>query len=396
MNRQPFPFPALSPLMRLNVRDDLKINAERWALAHGYHRQRQNVVYQSLWEPGIVCGLGVKVIAQPETAAAQFRDRRWLEVQPGIAIDLRGNPIIVSPEDDRTYRIAAPVPDQGSLTIHVVIRYVDPDGLELNHDRDRVAERYRFDQRSRSLEPADIELCRIELASSPNQGGDVQIQIPTEPRSPAINELDLRYRQSARLRCQAHLQLGVLSELSHQTYQNLTELTRSLAVLYPDLTCQLETLEITANLPTETAAQLIYLPAQQLLDWQSTHDARKLDVLGQYLKAKRGLLLVEASHQHDQKLWGLLDKLAEHQPLDPVSEHHPIMKQPFLFGCLPQIAADSLELYQGGNVLLAMGNLSDPWSGRHLSRLEIREAQEFGINLLYFAWQENLFTRLLQ
>ncbi|NEQ32015.1 MAG: hypothetical protein F6K04_13595 [Leptolyngbya sp. SIO4C5] len=72
------------------------------------------------------------------------------------------------------------------------------------------------------------------------------------------------------------------------------------------------------------------------------------------------------------------------------------MKQPFLFGCLPQIAADSLELYQGGNVLLAMGNLSDPWSGRHLSRLEIREAQEFGINLLYFAWQENLFTRLLQ
>ncbi|MEM8715156.1 MAG: hypothetical protein AAGE92_05170, partial [Cyanobacteria bacterium P01_G01_bin.4] len=50
---------------RLRVTDGLLIDRERWQLAHNYHRQRQNLHYQSLQQPGIVCGLGVASIAAP-------------------------------------------------------------------------------------------------------------------------------------------------------------------------------------------------------------------------------------------------------------------------------------------------------------------------------------------
>ncbi len=38
----------IEPLSRLVVRDGLLLNAERWRQAHQYHRQRQNLHYQSL------------------------------------------------------------------------------------------------------------------------------------------------------------------------------------------------------------------------------------------------------------------------------------------------------------------------------------------------------------
>jgi fatty acid desaturase len=34
------------------------MNADRWRRAHEYHHERQNIHYQSLNQPGIVCGWG--------------------------------------------------------------------------------------------------------------------------------------------------------------------------------------------------------------------------------------------------------------------------------------------------------------------------------------------------
>ena len=91
----PFPSPTIAPMQRQQVRDGLLLTAERWQRAHDYQRKRQNLHYQSINQPGIVCGLGVRVIPAPEEVAAQYRDNRWVQIQPGIAIDLEGNPIVV-------------------------------------------------------------------------------------------------------------------------------------------------------------------------------------------------------------------------------------------------------------------------------------------------------------
>ena len=91
----PFPTPPIQPFERLQATDGLLVNAERWRKAHDYHRRRQNAHYQSLNQPGIVCGLGVQVIPAPQQVEAKYRDKRWLKIQPGIAIDLTGNMIVV-------------------------------------------------------------------------------------------------------------------------------------------------------------------------------------------------------------------------------------------------------------------------------------------------------------
>ena len=69
-----FPYPEIQSFERLQVSDGLLINSERWRLAHEYHQQRQNVQFQSLFLPGIICGLGVAPIEAPADLPAKFRD----------------------------------------------------------------------------------------------------------------------------------------------------------------------------------------------------------------------------------------------------------------------------------------------------------------------------------
>ena len=89
------PNPAINPFERLNATDGLLINAERWRKVEQYHRGKQNFHYQALHQPGIVCGLGVKLITPDSNVPEVFKDGRGIQIQPGIAIDLKGNPIVV-------------------------------------------------------------------------------------------------------------------------------------------------------------------------------------------------------------------------------------------------------------------------------------------------------------
>ncbi len=59
----------IKPLERLVVNDGLLLTAQLWQQAHDYHRQRQNIYYQSLHQPGIVSGLGVCLIEPPTEIA---------------------------------------------------------------------------------------------------------------------------------------------------------------------------------------------------------------------------------------------------------------------------------------------------------------------------------------
>lgn len=384
-----FPFPTFTPLTRLNVQDSLRINAERWSLAHNYHRQRQNIHYQALWEPGIICGLGVKPIAPPRSVPSQFKDQRWLEIQPGLAIDLQGNPIVVNPEEDRTYRIAAPTPLQGSRTVYVVVRYVDPERLDVDPQGDRLVERFRFDQRLGQLQPGDIELCRIELAP-----GELSLQAPANPFTPDLNEIDLRYRHPARLRTQAQVQLGTLTHLSHQEQQSWQALFRSLPVQCPSLQGQLISEPIQPlTVEALTAYSMVYGSTDALLRWQAEQRSRELGTIQRYLN-QGGLLLLIATQMEDS-LQRLLNQLTAKVGVQPVSEGHPLLSQPFQFGQLPAIERGTVDLLYGAGILIIWPDLVTAWNSHRLPRQDIRDAQELGANLLHFAWQRRHFYQLL-
>jgi len=206
------PYPV--PLERLVVHDGLLLNAHRWQRAHEYHRKRQNLYYQALHQPGIVYGLGVKVISAPDSIAAQYRDGRWLEVQPGMAIDWMGNPIIV----DRAiaFRIALS-PKEIPVIVYLVLSYVDPETLQRNSEVELVPETFRIDEKSTPPSGLEVELCRLQLSPgtvqlSPSGGSlsGVEGSNVGDVFAPQINQLDLRYRSPVGVRPQGTVQVAYM------------------------------------------------------------------------------------------------------------------------------------------------------------------------------------------
>ncbi|MEL6381641.1 MAG: hypothetical protein AAFQ89_04050 [Cyanobacteria bacterium J06626_18] len=388
MVRSPFPLPELVPLTRLHVQDSLRVNAERWLVAHDYHRHRQNIHYQSLWQPGIVYGLGVKLIAPPEVAHAQFKNAYWIEIQPGLAIDGEGNPIVVEPEpaNNRTYPLILSTPLESDQTLYIVLRHVDPNQLEVSPKADRILERFRFDQRIDVLDPRDIELVRIRLSR-----GAVTIAAPPNPLSPQENQLDLRYRPQAQIRSANWLNLGILTPSSQQTVQSFQRLIKALPALYGSMQVDLDAIAL--PLPS-SAPHLIYCQAHALTLADSPQQHQKLNELRDYLN-RNGCLLVETA-ELDAVLLRRLQFLKGDLDLRPVAEDHGLRQQPFLFDTWPQPKNQLIELLCDEGVMVIVGELVDLWRGQHLSRTAIREGHEWGINLLYYVWQRHHSQALLR
>ena len=68
---------------------------------------------------------------------------------------------------------------------------------------------------------------------------------------------------------------------------------------------------------------------------------------------------------------------------------HSLRTQPFLFAGLPIVNQRVIEIIAGGGIILIIGDLASAWGldqELKIPRLAIRTAQEFGINLVYYAW----------
>lgn len=401
-----FPYPLPDPLKRLHVYDGLMMNARRWLVAEDYQRRRQSLQYQSVNQPGVVCGLGVRVIPAPETVDARFRDARWIEIEPGVAIDLEGNPIVVDAAQDRTYRIDARPPSGGTLTVYIVVSYAEP--VNPNHQQldETIREWFRFDQITDPPDGKQVELCRILLTDP------VRLSQPVQFHAPQPNQLDFRYRIQAGTRTRAALRVGLLQSnqfdqadlatyaLYQRSRENLTELLSSLDSLYPafqgELVAPLHLL--TADLPS---CDLLFLPDGNLL---SQFTSAEQETLKQYLQQGGGLAIEMPSDESLEQL--LLERIlpqseAQFEPtyLDwkDLDRVHPLRRSPFLFGSLADMPIDSLQLYD--NVLCWQGQLAGAWGladGRWLTRDAIRSAQELGINILNFFWQRRQLVRLTQ
>lgn len=228
-----FPPPSIDPKQKLNslerirAYDGLVLNAQNWSKAHEYHRQRQNIYYQSLYQPGIVYGLGVTIIEAPKQVSAKYRALPWVKVKPGIAIDWEGNPIVVpssvnfplNPPQNLT---------KNPLTVYLLINHRDPENLNQKNPSDTIQETFRLDQKTSFPAAGDVELCRIQW-----QPGNDRIEIPQNVLLPEINQLDLRYRLQAKARPEATLSIGTTENLSNTIRQNLSFLMASVSCLYP-------------------------------------------------------------------------------------------------------------------------------------------------------------------
>ncbi|MBW4507246.1 MAG: hypothetical protein KME64_12135 [Scytonematopsis contorta HA4267-MV1] len=404
MTQDFFPFPSADSLERLRVHDDLIINAERWKFAHSYHRQRQNLIYQSLNQPGIVTGLGVKVIDSPENVSEEAKKKHWIEIQPGVAIDINGNPIVVNSSLElleRCYPIAVEPPKIESniyTTIYIYIQYRDPDNLEVNFNSERIVEGVKITTNGRNppaIENGEIELCRIQLES-----GFHTLSNPENPLSPKINEIDLTHRIQAHCRSLAHVRVGCAVGTESQVYKGFRALINSLDGLFNTLQGNVYEEDINLkNINLNAKFDLLYFSIETFS--QLRQGNVELDVVKDFLN-NGGTLIIEVDAFNSD-----LEKTLEQDLLssevfihwhDFENHNFQLLKYPFLFTSLPIFYCQGIEikLSQKGQIILITERFLYACSGINLSRNDIRVAHELGINLLYLAWQRRHLHELMK
>ena len=395
-----FPPPAidtlqLNPLERLRVYDNLMIDAERWQKAHDYHRKRQNVYYQALNQPGIVHGLGVHKAEPPMEVGAKFKLQPWLKIQPGIAIDWEGNPIIVPHAIDFPLRLPDIVGDDPeAIDLFLVASYRDPDNLRRKNTGEVIQETFRLDQKTSVPTKGEVELCRIKW-----QPGINQIEIPQNVLSPSLNELDLRHRLTVKNRVQATLNISVKDTLSLQSQENLSHLMASVPALYPNFKGAKELNKVVLRtIDTLKTCHLFFIAGSDV----ERLDRKEIEVLKEYL-AIGGIVLFETSEE--QNIDNAADLIAKKFSFNfwtwqkDLARNHPLRTEPFLFALLPEVNRCPIEVWHNDSgIILVEGELSAAWGFDEellLSREEIRAAHEFGINMLYFGWRRRNLNQLL-
>jgi len=434
--------PDINSFERLQAASGLLITAEHWQRTQAYHRQRQNFYFQSLFHSGIVRGLGVAVIPAPAEVEARYRNERWIQVQPGVAIDAQGNPIIVP--EAVTFQVQSTCTGGHSQVVYIVLNYVDPDQLRYPSTQHWVKETYRILEKT-SLDEADVELCRIQL-----HPGAIALKNAENVLVPGFNCLDLNHRQPLRARAPATAEIVYLAtdpEAKPEINLGLHYLTRAIPGLYPDLVCTSQSVSFPqlASTPLETSdlayvsySELPHLaPEQQTTLQRFVHSggtllivADELDERQQQLgEIKRQLTLAVTEARDDPTVSSTETQAVEAEiaaitaELDqfmqtlrqsvvqfavqlgvaiPAGEAtldatHPLRTEPFLFGRWPSVDGQPLQGFCWGGIVLLVGHLAALWgpdpSGER-SRDTIRAAHELGINLLYYAWRRRHLLQL--
>ena len=384
------PTPSINPFERLNATDGLLINAERWRKVQEYHRQRQNFHYQALHQPGIVCGLGVKLITPNSKVPEVYKDGRGIQVQPGIAIDLQGNPIIV-PQPQNLHIDKRPQKD--SLTVYIIVDYRDPDDLEVASTQEMLQEKFRLDVKVRPPNDLEIEICRIIFPA--NQ--DIKITLAKDILRPGYNNIDFRNRQLATIRPQETIKIAQLHHSDRaysENFANLDYLLKATTGLYPQLQGSQSVELVPVSDPKLKEYDLLYLTGQNSI----IDKDREIKTLQQYL-ATGGVLLIDGLigvNNFNQSALELTKKLG--YSLKPLSKTHYLRRQPFLFAAFPQsLNNQPIQIVCDRGVIMVYGNLGSLWGVDEqlsLSREQIRSGQELGINILHYAWKRRCLTQL--
>ncbi|NEQ52383.1 MAG: hypothetical protein F6K11_19950 [Leptolyngbya sp. SIO3F4] len=411
------PITQTSPLQRIQVNDGMLITADHWQIAHSYHQQRQAIYYEALHQSGIVSGLGVNVGPVPETAPSKYRQPRWLTIQPGLAMDNKGNPILVA-NAESCYLSAQPVTE---TTIYIVLKH-----SEQASQSAIVQEAFQILEKDVPAEADEVELCRVRLGV-----GEVSIAPPDDVFAPTLNQLDLRHRQRVRPRSQLTASVSAWSHRSPIIAQ-FEALFATLPGLYPSLLGKVRTEALQSDLThfsyeefcqlqhpdqhqvaeylQQGGVVLVETVSAQLSDlYQAETELRSALAASRrdsstslHLSAEKELTeiqacITEAVTELTEPLLSFMH--AEELEFKPLAMDYVLRLQPFSFSRLPTLNGRPIGLYGWEGLLLLIGPLPQAWyvnENVDLPREEIRSAQELGVNLLNFAAQRRRMHQWLK
>ena len=376
---------------RINPFQGLVLDADTWRDEQDYHRNQQKLHTLAFHGTGIVEGLEVQASQPPNLS---------LVISPGMAIDTEGNVIVV--QESQHYSLGA----KNKGEVYLIIQYREvpaaPSSTSEEGQATRILEAYRIREITRLPDEPCLELARLDF--------DPSIESITDARAhsnPTLNEIDLRFRQSAKaplpdvgeialhphppaeIAPQEKVILGhmVLGEDSRDLHSSgLMKLTRQVGF---QTEYQAVVEECTLD-ETITQHTLLYMTGKGPF----TISTKKQVVLNSFVQ-NGGTIFAESCAEQQEagvKEFGLaFNNLAEQlgKKLEMVQRGHPLLDCQHIFSTVPPGAKSEGLLMVGGQIIYSNYDYGCAWSGGYsnspLPRDVIRGAFEMGVNIVTYA-----------
>jgi hypothetical protein len=369
------------PTRRISPFEGMAITAEVWADAHEYHRQSQQLYALFSQGPGILVGLQVIASDPPDSS---------LYILPGIALDSVGRTIVVT--EPVAYDLAG---THGLL--HLLLTYGESQPqMEAGQEGgpQYVQGEFAVQARPDLPESACVELARIR-----REDRDTPIMDARNAEHPALDEIDLRYRQEtgAVSRDIATIAVCYAGKENHAQHgRGADHLARALRQAG-------HRIWLDDNVPLSPGLapyMLIYLVGQGT--FQLGRD--EMTALYTYIQGG-GTVFIESCRRDvnagnppaDVAFAELLTSLGIRPGALP--PEHRLLAEPFFFATPPPgyETQGTPRLVASDGVILSTFDYGCLWNGerrgRAASREEIRSALEWGSNIVAYAAGRHLLAR---
>jgi hypothetical protein len=376
---------------RVNPFQGLVLDADTWKDEQDYHRNQQRLHTLAFHGTGVVEGLEVKASQPPDFS---------LMISPGMAIDNEGNAIVVP--KPQHYSLGSK--DKGQVYLIMQYREV-PTALASPSEEGqatRILEAYRIREVANLPDEPCLELARLDLDPSKRSITDART-----PSDPTVNEIDLRFRQSAKAALpdvseialhphppaepapQEKIILGhlALGEASRDLHSNgLMKLARQVG-FQTEYQAAVEECTLDESITQHT---LLYVTGKGPF----TVSAKKQAILNSFVQSGRTIFAESCAEQQEAgvKEFGLaFNRLAEQlgEKLEVVQRGHPLLDCHHIFSAVPPGAKSEGLLMVGGQIIYSNYDYGCAWSGGYsnspLPRDIIRGAFEMGANIVAYA-----------
>lgn len=376
---------------RVNPFEGLVLDADTWKDEQDYHRNQQKLHTLAFHGTGIVEGLEVKATQPPGPS---------LTISPGMAVDAEGNAVVV-PKSQR-YTLGSKEKGQ----VYLIIEYREipaaPASPSEEAQATRILEAYRIREVTQLPGEPCLELARLNFDPSKKKITDARA-----PSNPAVNEIDLRFRQSAKAPAPEVSEIALRSHppaeiapqekvvLGHMALgQGNRDLHSSgLMKLARQVGFQAEYQAAVEEFTLDDAIsrpRLLYVTGKGPF----TIGAKKQAVLNSFVQSG-GTVFAESCAEEQEaavKEFGLaFNRLAEQlgKKLEVVQRGHPLLDCHHIFSTVPPGAKSEGLLMVGGQMIYSNCDYGCAWSGGYsnnpLPRDVIRGAFEMGVNIVAYA-----------
>ena len=376
---------------RVNPFQGLILDADTWKDEQDYHRNQQKLHTLAFHGTGVVEGLEVKASQPPDFS---------LMISPGMAIDTEGNAIVVP----KSQRYSLGSKNKGQVYLIMQYREVPtaPASPSEEGQATRILEAYRIREVANLPDEPCLELARLDLDPSKKSITDARA-----PSNPTVNEIDLRFRQSAKAPLPdvsktalhphppaeiaphekvilGHIALGEASPDLHSS--GLMKLARQVGF---QTEYQAAVEECTLD-ETITHHTLLYMTGKG----HFTTSAKKQAILNSFVQSGGTIFAESCAEQQEVgvKEFGLaFNRLAEQlgEKLELVQRGHPLLDCHHIFSTVPSGAKSEGLLMAGRQVIYSNCDYGCAWNGGYnnspLSRDVIRGAFEMGVNVVAYA-----------